>query len=134
VVTESVSGGQALRSFVEQVREKAGVDSPQEAEVLVRATLRTVAESITGGQVDDLTSGLPTELRQELRQHRGQARRIDKRGFLDRISGELVTTDEDTTEKQVRAVLSTLRSWAPAKEIDDTVDQLPSSLAELFRS
>lgn len=53
--------------------------------------------------------------------------------FLDRVSGEIATTDLESTERQVRAVLTTLREWAPEGEIDDTVAQLPGSIASLFR-
>lgn len=132
-MTEAVWDDATMSSFVEQAQETAGLSSFEEADALVRATLRTLAESISGGQVDDLTRGLPQDVRDELSKRSGQARSMDKNGFLDRVSGSIQTTDLQAAEQQVRAVLKTVRDWAPAGETDATVDQLPTSLAELFR-
>lgn len=122
-----------MREFVEQVRSKAGLSSADEASRVARATLTTLAEGVSGGQVDDLTQGLPPELQHELAQRSGQARSLGKTEFLDRVSGEIATTDFEVTERQVRAVLTTLREWAPEGETRDTEEQLPRSLAPLFQ-
>lgn len=132
-MTEAVWDDATMSSFVEQAQEAAGLSSFEEADALVRATLRTLAESISGGQVDDLTQGLPQDVRNELSKRSGQARSMDKNGFLDRVSGSIQTTDLEAAEQQVRAVLKTVREWAPAGETEATVDQLPKSLADLFR-
>lgn len=121
-----------MRVFVEQVQSRAGLSSTDEASRVARATLTTLAESITGGQVDELMQGLPAELQYELSQRSGQARSMDKSDFLDRVSGQIAATDLETTEGQVRAVLSTLREWAPEGETDDTVAQLSRPIAALF--
>ncbi|MBE9376618.1 DUF2267 domain-containing protein [Saccharopolyspora sp. HNM0983] len=131
-MSESLNEDQALRTFVQQVQTRAGLASPQEADVATRVTLRTLAEAVSGGQVDDLRASLPPELQDELGQRSGQARQLDRAGFLDRASGEMLTTDQDAVQQQVRAVLATLREWAPDREIEDTVRQLPTSIAELF--
>ncbi|WP_438387731.1 DUF2267 domain-containing protein [Actinopolyspora saharensis] len=122
-----------MRTFAEQVQQTAGMTSTDEASRVVRATLTTLAEAISGGQVDELVEGLPPEVRRELSQRSGQARSLGETEFLDRVSGEIATTDLEATEQQVRAVLTTLRQWAPHGEIDDTAAQLPRSLAKLFR-
>lgn len=131
-MTEAVDDSSAMRSFVSQVQQSAGLSSFEESDALVRATLKTLAEAVTGGQIDDLAEGLPKELRDELTRRSGQARAMDKNGFLDRVSGALQTTDLEHVEEQVRAVLQTVRAWAPAGEISDTLKQLPSSLVALF--
>ncbi|GAB3300083.1 DUF2267 domain-containing protein [Parasphingorhabdus pacifica] len=130
---ESVWQGDPMLSFIEQVRESTGLSSSDEASRVSRATLTTLAESISAGQVDDLMQGLPPELQRELSQRSGQARSLDKMGFLDRVSGEIATADIETTEQQVRAVLTTLREWAPQGETANTLEQLPQSVADLFR-
>ncbi|QGK70707.1 DUF2267 domain-containing protein [Allosaccharopolyspora coralli] len=132
-MTESLWPGATMRSFVEQAQEAAGVSSFEEADALVRATLTTLGESVSGGQIDELVQGLPPEVRDELSRRSGQARAMDKNGFLDRVSGAISTTDLERTEQQVRAVLATVRDWAPEGETADTIDQLPPSLAQLFR-
>ncbi|SFE47045.1 Uncharacterized conserved protein, DUF2267 family [Actinopolyspora alba] len=121
-----------MRDFAEQVRQSAGMSSADEASRVARATLTTLAEAVSAGQVDELAEGLPEELRNELSQRSGRARSLNKLEFLDRISGEIATTDLETTEEQVRAVLTTLRRWAPSDETADTVEQLPGSIAGLF--
>lgn len=121
-------------SFVDEVRRASGVESQAEAEAVSRATLRTLGQSVTGGEIDELTAPLPREARDAVQDRSGQARRLNKTEFLDRVSAGITTTDMDTTEQQVRAVLSTLRSWADPTEVDDTVAQLPSDVAGLFRS
>lgn len=131
-MTEAVWTSSSMRSFVEQVRRASGLSSFEESDALVRAALAALAESVSGGQVDELTRGLPQELRHELSQRSGQARTIDEHGFLDRVSGSIQTVDLEAAEQQVRAVLSTLYEWAPEGEISDTIDQLPRSLRKLF--
>ena len=131
-MTEAVDDSSPMRSFVEQVQHSAGLSSFEEADALVRATLKTLAEAVTGGQIDDLTEGLPQELRNELTGRSGQARSMDKDGFLDRVSGAVETTDLDRTERYVRAVLQTVRAWVPEGETSNTMKQLPSSLVALF--
>ena len=86
-MTEALGDSPTMRSFVEQAQEAAGLSSFEEADALVRATLNTLAESVTGGQVDELAEGLPKELRNELNRRSGQARSMDRTGFLDRVSG-----------------------------------------------
>jgi uncharacterized protein (DUF2267 family) len=129
---EAIWESPTMRAFAEQVQSKADL-SADEASRVARATLTTLAEGVSGGQVDDLTQGLPPELQHELSQRSGQARSLEKTEFLDRVSGEIATTDLETTERQVRAVLTTLRDWAPEGETSDTEAQLPRSLTELFR-
>ena len=131
-MTEAVEDSSQMRSFVEQVQDSAGLSSFEESDALVRATLRTLAEAVTGGQIDDLAQALPQELRAELSRRSGQARSMDKDGFLDRVSGAVETTDLDRTERYVRAVLQTVRARAPEDEISNTMKQLPSSIVALF--
>lgn len=131
-MTEAIWDSSTMREFVQQVQQSAGLSSFEETDTLVRTTLNTLAEAVTGGQIDELARGLPRELRDELAHRSGQARSMDKHGFLDRVSGALQTTDLDRTEQQVRAVLQTVRAWAPEGESSDTVRQLSSSIAALF--
>lgn len=124
--------GMTMETFLEQVQQRAGLSTQQEADRLARATMSTLSERVTGGQANDLSPALPPELRTELARFSGQATSFDKNAFLDRISGEIDTVDLEEAEKQVRAVLTILRQWAPGGEIDATIAQLPSDLAALF--
>lgn len=122
-----------MQRFLQQVREEAGLSSAQEAERLARATFSALSEAVTSGQANELGAGLPEELHFELGASTGQAERFDLTGFLDRISGEIDTVDGDEVQREVRSALQVVRGWAPEGEIDDTIAQLPKSLAELFR-
>jgi uncharacterized protein (DUF2267 family) len=131
-MTEAIWDSSTMRQFVQQVQQAAGLSSFEETDTLVRTTLNTLAEAVTGGQIDELAPGLPQELRAELAHRSGQARSMDKQGFLDRVSGAIETTDLDRTEQQVRAVLQTVRAWAPEGQSADTRRQLSRSIAALF--
>lgn len=121
-----------MEDFLARVQQLGELGDRTEAERATRATLRALAESITGGQMDDLAPGLPMGLRPEIEQARGQARSFDKGAFLDRVTGGLGTVDIDKAETQVRAVLRTLYERAPEGEIGDTIGQLPPDLARMF--
>lgn len=122
-----------LRSFVSQVGERAGLEQEEEAERLARATFRQLGERLSSGQARDLSGTLPAELATELKARQsGQARAFDKDELIDRVSGEVHSVDAERVEAQVRAVLSTLKQWAPPGQIDDTLAQLPAGLADLF--
>lgn len=122
-----------MESFLTRVQQVGELSSRDEADRATRATLGALAESITGGQMDELTPGLPRELRAQVEQASGQARSFSKEAFLDRVTGGTGTVDTGKAETQARAVLRTLYEWAPAGEIDDTVRQLPSDLSDMFR-
>lgn len=123
----------AMANFLGRVQQLSGLDSRTEAEGATRATLRALAEAITGGQMDELCTGLPVGLRPEVEQARGQARSFDRGAFLDRITGEIETVDLDKADRRARAVLTALYEWAPEGEIDDTIAQLPAKLSQMFR-
>lgn len=122
-----------MEEFLRRVREYAGTSSSIEADRVARATVSTLADRITAGQIKELAAGLPHELRDETGQRTGQAESFDKREFLDRISGEIDTVDLDEAESQVQAVLRVVREWAPEGQIDDTIAQLPHDLKDMFR-
>lgn len=121
-----------LEEFVRSAQQRAGLESYNEAHQLCRATMRALGTSISGGQAKQLALWLPDPLTAELGERSGQADRFDKANFLDKIGGETHTVDAGSMEHQVSAVLSVLRSWAPADRIDDTIAQLPPELSALF--
>ncbi len=123
----------AMEEFLGRVQQRSGLTTREEADRTTRATLGALAEAITGGQMGDLSPGLPMELRPEIEQARGQARAFDKDAFLDRITGQTDTVDLEKAETRARAVLQTLHEWAPEGEIDDTVEQLPPELSRMFQ-
>ncbi|MGH3097509.1 MAG: DUF2267 domain-containing protein [Streptosporangiales bacterium] len=123
-----------LEQFVRGVQHRAGLDSYNEAHQLARATVATLAASLSAGQAAQLAQWLPDKLRGELAASSGQAGRFDKTTFVDTVGGEIHTIDADRVEAQAAAVLQVLRAAAPREQIDDTLAQLPTELAAMFDS
>lgn len=123
---------QELRDFVTQVQQGARLENYEEAHQAARATLAVLGQSISGGEAQRLAAWVPPDLRDQLAGQSGQASAFDKPNFIEKISGMLYTVDPERVEKQIRAVLSTLRVAATDGELNDTISQLPPDLAELF--
>ncbi|SCF24312.1 DUF2267 domain-containing protein [Micromonospora mirobrigensis] len=118
-------------TFVDQVAQRTGLD-PDRAVQLIHATLRTLAERLTGGEVLDLAAQLPDPLRLALRTGPDDeaAERFDAREFGARV-GERADADEATARAAARAVLTTLREAVTGDEFDDVVTQLPRDYRDL---
>ena|SRR5690349_22275855 len=56
--------------FESKVAERAGVP-PDQAQALIRATLQTLAERITGGEAHDLAAQLPKQMKEWLEKDPG---------------------------------------------------------------
>jgi uncharacterized protein (DUF2267 family) len=123
-----------FREFVTQVQKAGDLSSPEEAEQLVRATVQALGGVVTRGQADRLRPGLPSEVASDLVDRQtGQAKSVDKRTFLDQVSGAIRSGDLDAVEKRVEVVCRTLVAWSPPGEIDGMTSQMPGDLAALFR-
>ncbi|TDB71489.1 DUF2267 domain-containing protein [Micromonospora sp. KC723] len=112
-------------TFVDQVARRTRSDS-ERAVVLTRATLETLAERLTGGEVLDLAVQLPAPLRLVLKPSPGTeaADRFGAAEFLARV-GRRAGVDEAAARDAVRAVFTTLREAISGGEFDDLVTQLP---------
>ncbi|TDC41277.1 DUF2267 domain-containing protein [Micromonospora sp. KC213] len=112
-------------TFVDQVARRTRTDSPQ-AVTLTRATLETLAERLTGGEVLDLAVQLPAPLQVVLRPSPSTeaADRFGAAEFVARV-GRRAGVDETTARDAVRAVFTTLREAISGGEFDDLMTQLP---------
>lgn len=125
-----------LAEFTGQVRRRLGIETQSEAEVLVRATLSKLGETISAGLAEELTINLPPELSAEIRgQRKSQdpAQAIGKDAFVDSVSGVVGSVDVEEVEREVEQVLRTLRQWLPEDAVDRTLEQLPGDLVTLMR-
>ena len=117
--------------FITSVRER-GVAS-DEAETLTHATLRVLAERLTGGEADDLSAQLPGELKPDLIPPTPEAEPFGPTEFAQRVARQ-GKTEEDAARQGMVAVLATTREAVEPGEFDDVLAQLGREYAELMGS
>jgi len=120
-------------TFVDKVAERAALERRQ-AERAVSAVLETLAERISGGEVEDLIADLPAELHAALRTgdelSHGAARPLSLEEFVVRVA-EREGVPPAAAAEHARAVFATLREAVPEKEFLDVTAQLPRDYAAL---
>src|SRR5258705_11611334 len=120
--------------FIEAVQDQLGL-STEEAEAVVDATLETLAERIGGGEVEDLMSELPEELRPALErgneESEGAARKMSLEEFLHEVADREGATPDDARQ-HARAVFSTLRRAVDEDEFEEVIAQLPDEYTALL--
>jgi uncharacterized protein (DUF2267 family) len=115
--------------FVDSVAKRSGT-SPQQAEALTQATLRTLAERIDAGEARDLAAQLPEQLRAYLFAPSETGHRFGLDIFVARVRGR-AETDEALARAAMRAVFDTLREGVTPGEYDDVIGQLPAEFWEI---
>jgi uncharacterized protein (DUF2267 family) len=118
-------------TFVDRVARRTGSSQERAAE-LTRATLATLTDRLTGGEVLDLAAQLPKPLQGLLKPDpRGEAAdRFGAAEFVSRVS-ERAGVDETTARNAVRAVFCTLREAINSGEFRDVVSQLPRDFRDM---
>lgn len=117
-------------AFFEKVAARAGVP-PETAQSLTEATLRTVAERISGGQAADLADHVAHELRPFVAKARPEEPEVfgyDE--FLRRVA-ERAGVEQGLAERGVAAVLQSLHRVVGHKEFQDAMSELPKEVRAL---
>jgi uncharacterized protein (DUF2267 family) len=120
-----------FEQFVNLVANRANVVGWDKAQALINATLRTLAERISGGEARDLAVQLPDEFQPSLSGAEETAENFTFDEFLRRVA-ERAGVDEDTALKGARAVMLTVRDAVTTGEWDDIITQLPKHYSELI--
>ena len=116
-------------TFTRTTAERAGM--PEEtAERIEHATLRTLADRISGGAAEDLAAQLPAPLKDDLRPPREEAEAFGVEEFLRRVA-ERGEVGPDEARDGAVAVLTTGREAGTPGEFDDVLSQLPQEYREL---
>ena len=116
-------------TFTRTTAERAGL--PEEAaERLEHATLRTLADRISGGEAQDLAAQLPGPLQDDLRPPREDAEAFGVDEFVRRVA-ERGHVDPGVARTGAAAVLITVREAVTPGEFDDVLSQLPQEYREL---
>jgi uncharacterized protein (DUF2267 family) len=114
-------------TFWQRVAERAGLDA-EGARRATEAVLETLAERISGGEVDDLIRRLPIALHAPLKRGRehsgGQARSMTLDDFVRHVS-ERDGVAPAVARAHARAVFATLREAVGDDELFDVTVQLP---------
>jgi len=118
-----------FEEFVNEVADRAGT-SRDEAESLVRATLRTLAERLSGGEAEDLRAQLPRQLQAELIPPQEEAQGFGVEEFVQKVAARS-GIDETDVGAGVDAVLSVIRDAVTPGEFGDVLAQLGRDFAEL---
>jgi uncharacterized protein (DUF2267 family) len=124
--------GMRLATFMDVVEETAGI-TLEEAERAVHASLRTLAERITGGEADDIAAFLPRELRADLRSAPEPAEPFSLGEFVRRVA-EREGVDEDTAYSHALAVFTALGQAVAPNELRDMAAQLPRDFEPLLEA
>ncbi|MBQ1049252.1 DUF2267 domain-containing protein [Micromonospora sp. C51] len=117
--------------FFEKVAARAGV-TPDTAQSLTVATLRTLTERISGGEAADLADRVAYELRQFMVKGTDEPEVFAYDEFLRRVS-DRAGVERGVAERGVRAVLQTLHRVVGHDEFEDAMAQLPEDLRALAR-
>jgi uncharacterized protein (DUF2267 family) len=118
-------------TFVDRVTQRAGVSSARAVD-LTRATLETLTDRMTGGEILDLAAQLPAPLRTTVqsRARTESAERFDAAEFTRRVSLR-AGVEEAAAADGARAVFTVLHEAITGGEFDDLLTQLPRDYREL---
>ena len=116
--------------FIESVTQRAGL--PREAAgTLVHATLRVLAERLSGGEAEDLQAQMPKELKEDLAVPKQKpAESFGAAEFTRRVA-ERAGIDEAGAQIGAAAVLATIGDAVTPGEFDDVLSQLGREYAAL---
>ncbi|MDZ5443430.1 DUF2267 domain-containing protein [Micromonospora sp. 4G57] len=116
--------------FLAAVGKRAGMPAA-EAETVIRATLTTLRERISGGEARDLATQLPEEFRGYLHKEVDFAEQLDLVEFLNEVRAR-TGMDAQRAADGARAVLTTLREAVSAQEVEDLEAELPTVIRQLL--
>ncbi|TDC36373.1 DUF2267 domain-containing protein [Micromonospora sp. 15K316] len=118
-------------TFIDQVAQRTR-GSSERAVALTSATLETLAERLTGGEVLDLAAQLPKPLQVVLKPS-PRTEAADRFGAAEFIARVALRADVDETAARngARAVFTTLREAITGGEFDDVMTQLPRDYREM---
>jgi len=117
--------------FIESVGQRTGL--PREAaETITHASLRVLAERLSGGEADDLQAQMPKELKEDLAVPKQKpAESFGAAEFTRRVA-ERAGIDETAAQIGAAAVLATIGDAVTPGEFDDVLSQLGREFAALM--
>lgn len=118
--------------FIETVRQEAPIETNDAARSVADATLRTLGERITDGQVEEVAPALPDAFAEPLTEASpGEAEEFGLEEFADRVSDRAGVEAEDVTV-HARAVVTAASIAVDEDELENVQSQLPSEFDVVF--
>lgn len=118
--------------FYTNVQRRAELGMVEEAQVATDAVLKTLAERLAAGEVDDLASQLSEPLGEKLVDTKsGSAEQLSVDTFLQHVANR-AKVDKSTAEEYSQAVITVLSTATTGGEFDDARAQFPDEFDQLF--
>lgn len=122
--------------FLAHVRERADLESTDEARGATEAALRVLGTRLTEPEAEDLAAQLPEDFGAALTWQSGtEPKAFDADAFVDRVGDRGADdnrVDSSDAEAHAKAVMSVLADAVSAGEIADIRAQLPGGYERLF--
>lgn len=119
--------------FIASVMQRTGL--PREAaEPLTHATLRVLAERLSGGEAEDLQAQMPKGLKEDLDVPREKPAQSFRAAEFTRRIAERAGIDETAAQIGAAAVLATIGDAVTPGEFDDVLSQLGREYAALLKT
>ena len=116
--------------FIAEVKNLAELDSNEDAQKTVRATLETLRERLAGNEPADLAAQLPPEIALFV-EGAGGREAFSVQEFYERVAHKEGTESEEAV-KDARAVATVLQTAVTGGALEDVSSQLGNDYEELF--
>lgn len=116
--------------FIAEVKNFAELDTNEDAEKAIRATLETLKERLAGNEPSNLAAQLPPEIA-DFVEGDGGREAFFVQEFYERVA-QKEGTDSEEAVKHARAVGTVLQMAVSGGELEDVRSQLGNDYEELF--
>ena len=122
--------------FIKAVQDRAGIDSRDEAIVLIRATLETLADHMAGNAPAKLAAQLPQEIGEFITNHKSgeaaEGERFDVEEFVRRVGARAGIGEANTASLYASSVLAIVQDAVSREEFDKVRGTFPAEYNTLF--
>ncbi len=117
--------------FIAEVRNLTELDTNEDAEKAIRATLETLKERLAGNVPSNLAAQLPPEIAPYVEADGGREA-FSVQEFYERVAQKEGTTNSEEAVKHAREVATVLQTAVSGGELEDVRSQLGNDYEELF--
>ena len=126
------------QEFVDQVKERAGLDSDEQATKTIRATLETLADHQAGNAPAKLAAQLPAQIGEFITNYKSDENAAGEgfgvAEFISRVAQKIGSVETRDAQRKATAVLQVLREAITTGEFDKMRGTLPAEYDALFEA